>query len=367
MIDSTRVDARPRPWRLVAGWLGVAVYTLLAVFLAHQGITAAFDFGWYDESFWTNLGRMFFPYLVPASLVMLLGLVSLRWSRVGLGVHLALAGGLVVLGWWSEIPFPLELAALIVALGVLLYFAGAISPRRWAVAALVGLPIATLVGFGVGPAIRAATRISDEETGARRVIGNGVTLVWAPAGPGWPDSHYSSGWSESLGICRFLSEDGRALGLDLLDVWRLPTVEEVVRSMARHGENSGGMWDATSGKASYEVSPDKEPPLWHVRSPVGTWWTSTEVDDERAYAVTYDGQVESYDKNLSSGTVAFRCVRDPDRVSSAERPAGVQAPRPQSGNHRARLGHPDLQGVWDFRTAILDDNMEKDRLMANRS
>ena len=311
VIDSA--EGQPRAWRRVAGWLVVTVYTLLAIFLARLSITDAFRFGWYDESFWVNLGELLFPFLTPVFLVMLLGLVSLRWSRLGLGVHVALAVALVVIGAMDDLVLPAlawSVPIAIVGLGWLC-FAGDPSPRRWAVAALVGLPIATWVGFGLGPAIRVATRITDDETGARSVVGNGVTLVWAPAGPGWPDFFWGVGWSESLGICRFLSEDGRVLGVDLIDVWRLPTVEEVVRSLARHGENSGGVWDEPSGKASYEVSPDKEPPLWHARSPVITWWTSTEVDDERAYSVRLDGQVEPRDKNLRSAAVAYRCVRDP--------------------------------------------------------
>ena len=97
-IDPAHVDNDLPRWRRVAGWVAVAVSTVVAGLVAHFGIANGFRFGWYDESFWTNLSRMLVPYLVPVVLVLLLGLVSLRWPRVGLAVHLALAGGLAVTG-----------------------------------------------------------------------------------------------------------------------------------------------------------------------------------------------------------------------------------------------------------------------------
>jgi hypothetical protein len=36
---------------------------------------------------------------------------------------------------------------------------------------------------------------------------------------------------------------------------------QVVRSMARHGTNSGGVWSEAQARASYAVKPDKESPL----------------------------------------------------------------------------------------------------------
>jgi hypothetical protein len=81
-------------------------------------------------------------------------------------------------------------------------------------------------------------------------------------------------------------------------VWRLPTVDEAVRSMARHGRNSGGVWDAETGKAAYNMIPDKESPLWNVHSQVIYWWTATEIDAERAYY--------SYSALCGGGFLVFR-------------------------------------------------------------
>ena len=67
-------------------------------------------------------------------------------------------------------------------------------------------------------------------------------------------------------ICQHLNEDGASLETTTQHIWRLSTVEEAVRSMARHGQNSGGVWDAEAAEATYKNPPDKESPLWNVHS-----------------------------------------------------------------------------------------------------
>ena len=94
-------------------------------------------------------------------------------------------------------------------------------------------------------------------------------------------------------------------------IWRLPTVDEAVRSMARHGQNSGGVWDAEIAKATYKTTPDKESPLWNAHSQVIYWWTATVVDEERAYIIVYDGKVWPRNKQLSPAYLGFRCVKQP--------------------------------------------------------
>ena len=43
-----------------------------------------------------------------------------------------------------------------------------------------------------------------------------------------------------------LSADGSTIAPAPQAIWRLPTVAEAVRSMARHGQNSAGVWEAES-------------------------------------------------------------------------------------------------------------------------
>ena len=54
-----------------------------------------------------------------------------------------------------------------------------------------------------------------------------------------------------------MSEDGTTIMEDEQNIWRLPTVDEAVRSMMLHGENAGGTWDPEGKNAVYEKIPDK--------------------------------------------------------------------------------------------------------------
>jgi hypothetical protein len=94
-------------------------------------------------------------------------------------------------------------------------------------------------------------------------------------------------------------------------IWRLPTVDEAVRSMVRHGQNSEGVWRQEDAEAIYEITPDKESPLWDVYSQVIYWWTATELDEDRAYIIVYDGKVWPRSKDFGPAYLGFRCVKQP--------------------------------------------------------
>jgi hypothetical protein len=156
-----------------------------------------------------------------------------------------------------------------------------------------------------------AGRIDDGNRGARRLAANGVDLVWAPEGPGWPRDGVD--WTEAARRCRYLSADGNALADVPQDIWRLPSVEEAVRSQARHGENSGGFWDAARARATYARTPDKESPLWDVHSKIIYWWTATEAGPEKVFVVSYNGTVLARPRHARRGYLAFRAVKAPGR------------------------------------------------------
>jgi len=152
-------------------------------------------------------------------------------------------------------------------------------------------------------------RLDDGNLEARLVQGNDVDLIWAPAGPGWPSSGLN--WHEAQQVCQQLDENGLTLAPVQQYIWRLPTVEEAVRSMARQGLNSGGEWDPETAIASYKTTPDKESPLWNIHSQVIYWWTATEIDDQKAYIIVYDGKAWPRFKNISPAYLGFRCVKNP--------------------------------------------------------
>lgn len=81
--------------------------------------------------------------------------------------------------------------------------------------------------------------------------------------------------------------------------------------MARHGQNSAGVWDAELAQATYQTTPDKETPLWNAHSQVIYWWTATEVNEIQAYLIVYDGKVWPRSKQLKPDYLGFRCVKEP--------------------------------------------------------
>jgi hypothetical protein len=263
---------------------------------------------WYDESLLSNVGLMVVQYLSPMLIVLGVTLISLYWPRFGGSLHVIFA---VLVAWFFHAFTNTVTFFLIVPLMGIggLYWFGRPQPRKLAIALAVGLPALTLIISGVAPILRVSQRIDDGNLQARLVQGNGVNLIWAPDGPGWPRT--GADWYEAQRICQYLDKDGLTLAHVPQHVWRLPAVDEAVRSMARHGQNSGGVWDAETAKATYQTEPDKESPLWNVHSQVIYWWTATEIDEEHAYIIVYDGQVWPRTKQFSPAYLGFRCVKQP--------------------------------------------------------
>jgi hypothetical protein len=292
----------------IVGWIAVGLSTAITCFWAFWGIIENFHEGWYFESWLSNVGLMFAQYLSPMLLFMGVTLVAIFWPRIGAGLHLILALAAI---WFFDAlsnPATLLLIAPLVGLGAL-YWYGRPQPRVLAASLVVALPLLTLFVSGISPVIRVSQRIDDGDLQARLVEGNGVTLLWAPDGPGWPRS--GKNWFEAQQTCQYLAEDGLAASSTVQDIWRLPTVEEAVRSMAQHGRNSGGVWDPETAQTAYETTPDKESPLWNTHSQVIYWWTDTEVDQEKAYIIVYDGRVWPRAKQLNQDYLGFRCVKEP--------------------------------------------------------
>lgn len=289
------------------GWIALGLSTAILSFWAFWGIVENFHEGWYYPSLWMNLGLMLTQYLSPMLIFMGLTVLSIFLPRAGAVLH-GLTGLLAI---WFFQAFSNTATFLIIlplfGLG-LMYWFGRLQHRRTALFIVLGAPLLTLVIAGIAPAFRVAQRVDDGDHDIRYVEGNGVVLYWAPEGPGWPGA--GGDWFEAQEACRFLSEDGLKVTQASQEIWRLPTVEQAVRSMARHGQNSGGEWDEGSAKAVYERTPDKESPLWNIHSQVIYWWTSTEIDDGRAYIIAYDGMVWPRSKELGSDNMGFRCVKE---------------------------------------------------------
>jgi len=294
--------------RQIVGWIAVGLSTAITCLWAFWGIIENFHEGWYYASWLSNVGLMLVQYLSPMLIFMGVTLISIFWPRFGGGLHVIFA----LLAAWFFQAFTNAATFLLITplIGIgALYWFGRPQPRKIAFSLAVGLPILALFISGIEPVIRVSQRFDDGNLQARLVHGNGVSLIWAPDGPGWPRT--GATWHEAQQVCQSLSEDGLTLAPTPQHIWRLPTVDEAVRSMARHGQNSDGAWNVKIAKATYKTTPDKESPLWNVYSQVIYWWTATEVDEEHAYIIVYDGKVWPRAKRFGPAYLGFRCVKQP--------------------------------------------------------
>jgi hypothetical protein len=293
--------------RQLAGWIAVGISIVITCFWAFWGIIENFHEGWYYESWLSNVGLMFIQYLSPMLIFKGVTLISIFWPRLGGGLHVVVA---FLAAWFFQAvanPVMFLLIAPLVGLGVL-YWYGRPQPRKVAFTLVIALPVLTLIISGIKPVIRVSQRVDDGNRQARLVYGNGVDLIWAPDGPGWPRT--GATWYQAQQVCQHLSEDGLTQSPAAKNIWRLPTVDEAVRSMTRHGQNSGGVWDPELAQAVYQTTPDKESPLWNIHSQVIYWWTATEEDSARAYIIVYDGKVWPRSKQIAPAYLGFRCVQE---------------------------------------------------------
>jgi hypothetical protein len=296
----------------IVGWAGVLLTTAVASFWSYWGVNEAFHEGWCKPYLWMRLLQTL-AYLSLAIVFCSLAVLSIRWPRLG-AILYALVG-LGILTWIIKTGarFPLVLSSLLTLIPILfglLFLIGRPLPRRLAYAISIGFPVVLVVGFGTEPVIRISTRYDDGDREERLVQGNGVSLLWAPDGPGWSRQGLVS-WDEAMRRARHLTEDGKNLADDPQNVWRLPSREELVRSMTRGGKNAVGTWDPQKQTAKYERRPDKESPLWDPYAPLIYFWTSEEASKESAWIVVYHGGVFTKRKATGSSSLGFRAVRAP--------------------------------------------------------
>ncbi len=112
-------------------------------------------------------------------------------------------------------------------------------------------------------------------------------------------------------IADTMSSSGHDITLVPQDVWRMPTIDEIVRSLARHGQNAGCVWGGQVGRADCEITPDKETLLWAPDQPPVYYWSADEYDEQRAYYASNNGHVGYQLKDWGNPRHGHRCVREP--------------------------------------------------------
>lgn len=197
--------------------------------------------------------------------------------------------------------------------------------------------IVMIVGFSFGAPlyIRNKSRLNDHYKGEREIVGYEINLIWAGEGPGFQfkstgnlsfneialygkgqigfegkrDIFATKDDFEKYNMFRYINCEGTKLKEEILDYWRLPTIDELTRSMYRKGECVGVPWNGKTGKQNYKKKPDKETPLWIPDEPVIYYISSTEANEKEIYGIDYSGKVILIDKSLCLGSLGFRAVR----------------------------------------------------------
>lgn len=344
----------------VATVLCILITTWWTTFMLHE----MFFEGWYLPFEWLW-------FLLPGSVCLTLTLIALTWPRFGGWLLIAIGLVFNVLWWWryqvthrfglsvSELLTMFCVSGLLALVGVLFLFearrrrrATAIPDPRWwrrnlRYLVAVGVPLLLGLAVSIEPLIRISGRVDDRNRGERLIEGDGVALAWAPAGPGWGDSAGAANWNQialyglppvgfegkehgrdgrctgaseagcataadlqRYNICRYLDKDGTHLLDSPEDFWRMPAVDELVRSLVRHGENAGCAWNGNRGPQPCDIRPDKETPLWNPVSPAVGYWSAEDYDACSALLVDYSGRVVSIRK-IRGENFGFRCVRAP--------------------------------------------------------
>jgi hypothetical protein len=313
---------------------------------------------------WGNPWHVAILYLMPAAVSLVLAVAVLQWPRAG-GVLLIVVGVLFTLWWWlpalrqgnltwQRVLSQFPLSALLIVIGALFLYEGRRRRmleveerrpgwwRRWQLWVTLAVPLLIAVGVSAYHLPIVLARVDDGGRGARTIAGNSVALVWAPAGPGWnwkqPWGGYPS-WNSialygdppvgidkargaaappatgadmaSTGVCRYLDESGTRLLPEPADLWRMPTVDEIARSLVIHGRNAGCAWDGTVGRMACAARPDKETPLWAPNEPPIYYWAADEHSVQEAYYVSYNGYVSAQPKSFGNPRHGYRCVREP--------------------------------------------------------
>jgi hypothetical protein len=354
--------------RKLPGYVGTGLLVVTTTLWTFWGVGEMYYEGWWGA--WHN--RL--PYLGPPALCLALTWIALTWPRIGGGLILLIGGTFTAWRWarqaqlggltlrWMLGWFPIS--GLLVVVGVLFVLEGRYRQQRraegrrppvgwlgrnlrYVIAFAPPLLTALSVTAFFAPLLLA--RFDDGDRGARLIRGNGVTLVWAPKGPGWNwhplagrgrrpswddialygvppvgihearkigyDEHATQVDMQTNGLCRYLSADGTTLMPEPQGVWRMPTADEVVRSLVRRGENAGCTWDGASTSADCPRQPNKDAPLWAADESPIYYWAAGEYDAQEAWYVPYTGGglyggvIGHQPKSWGNARHGYRCVR----------------------------------------------------------
>ncbi|MDD5603050.1 MAG: DUF1566 domain-containing protein, partial [Eubacteriales bacterium] len=153
----------------IAGWIGVGITLTISGIWAYWGAIENFHEGWYSESLWANIGMMLFQYLLFTFIFVILAVIALKWRKIGLFLHIAVAG--FCIWFFSGASFSvlgLLIVMPIIGLG-LIYFFGEPKPKKWAYGLLVCVPLIIIISVSVPSGIKVSRRMNDNDFGPRLI------------------------------------------------------------------------------------------------------------------------------------------------------------------------------------------------------
>ncbi len=275
------------------------------------GIVENFHEGWYEKSLWLNIKIMLIQYLsIPFTLI-LISVISIYYRKTGAILFILLGiFSLSYILFLGNIQFNIKRAVVwsivlspIIFYGIFLIF-NEIKRKKIAFYLWVLLPLLLMILIGGKRYTDVKNRFNDKNFGERIVHGNGIILIWAKRGPGFPTK--GTNWYRANYVCSHLSLEGDKILNKKVNYWRLPTREEIVRSLTKNNKNCGGT--LINGKVFYKKVPDKETPLWDPYSIVIYYWTSERKGD-KAYLVAYNGRILLRSAKNGADYHGYRCVR----------------------------------------------------------
>jgi len=277
---------------MIIGWITTAVTLSIICFWSYWGINEAFHEGWYHTSLLQNLSMTILQYLSIPIIFIILSLIAMNYKKIGSVLFIAL--GIFAMFFFNSNAGRIMVFIPLILLALGFYF-GRFKHKRIINKIIIVIPLLIMLSFGIPQLIRVENRFNDIDFGLRTIEGNGITLTWAPQGVGFPLD--GTDWQQALDNCAKLEGE-----------WRLPTRDEIVRSLTRNNLNSMGFIDENS-IAYYETKPDKETPLWNPHSKVIYYWTNDSKDDNKAYLVAYNGYILVRNKESGANYQGYRCIK----------------------------------------------------------
>lgn len=290
--------------KIITAYITSIASFLIINFWTYWGINEAFHEGWYHTSLTQNILLTLTQYLSIPIILLTITIIAINYKKIG--TTLILATSIFTLFFFKS-----NAGRILIFIPLLLFAAGfyfgKFKNKKIIIYSIIISFIIIVSTFGIPQMIRVENRYNDNDFGLKTIYGNEINLTWAPQGEGFPLK--GTDWETAKEICSKLNENANHLNDNATNIWRLPTKEEIIKSLTKNNTNAKGHID-NSGITQYQTKPDKETPLWNPNSQIIYYWTSDSANEETAYLVAYNGIILQRNKNSAADYQGYRCVKN---------------------------------------------------------